>query len=108
MPVNPKEPWKSEWYRFGQGLRSYYLVDYILLACELPSAVMVATVIMGAMGQLAVELSESVKTLLKGKRNCFFCAQCSYRCKRYGVFGLCAVFLVVALGVWVEGLYKIS
>ena len=84
VPVDPPHEWMAVYYRFGQKMSAFYRIEYGLLVCEMPSSVMVATVIMTAMGQFAAELSESVRNLIR-ERGTIFCGRFSYKCKRRAV-----------------------
>jgi len=52
---------------------------------------------MTGMGQLAIEMQHSIKDVCSLNEQCFFGSTCSYKCNKYGLYGLSAFFFLVSI-----------
>ena len=62
---------------------------------------------MAGMGQLAVEMKQSVKNIYTYKDSCFFGAHCSNRCNLWSLYAITGTFLALSLSYFIASLVSI-
>jgi hypothetical protein len=80
----------------------FYKHMFTMLNIDIALTILIGTVLMSAMGMLAVELSNSVSHIFTFKKNWFLCTRLSYRCKTIVVVIIAALFTLTSLSylIW--------
>jgi hypothetical protein len=70
---------------------------FTLVNIDLVFTILIGTVLMSAMGMLAVDLSNSVSHIFTFKKSWFLCSRLSHRCKIIVVIAIAALFTCTSL-----------
>ena len=80
----------------------------MLNAIEFSLDIVIGTVLMAGMGQLAIEMRMSIRELLVLKEQCFFASHYSYNCNKMALYFITGAFFTTAVIYSVIGLVNMS